>query len=183
MAVGFCWQSLPGRASQGRGSRSSSKGKAAAGGPAACTKSYVLKVSWPLISAGYPCQEELRKAAEAEAAEKERRLQVDRRRTLNYPTCSDFHGRWFLLAIPARKSIARPRKQKQQKSKGGFRWTAAYPKSYVRLGCLPGRAPQGGGGRGGAEGAAASGVPVLQDVHNYRYFRARKSAARPQKQK
>ena len=137
MAVGFCWLSLPGRASQGRGSRSSRKGKAAAGGPAAYTKSYVLKVSWPLVSAGYPCQEEHRKAAEAEAAEKERRLQVDRRRTLN-PICSKFRGRWFLLAIPARKSIARPRKQKQQKSKGGFRWTAAYPKSYMRLG-LPAR--------------------------------------------
>ena len=114
---------LLGRVHQGRRSRSSRKGKAAAGGPAAYAKlSYMLRVSWLLVSAGNPCQEELRKAAEAEAAEKQRRLQVDRRRTLN-PTCSEFRGRWFLLTILDRKNFARPRKQKQQKRKGGFRWT------------------------------------------------------------
>ena len=59
-----------------------------------------------------PCQEELRKAAEAEAAEQERRLQVDRQ--------LEFRGHGFCNR--ARKSDARLRKQKQQRSKGGFRW-------------------------------------------------------------
>ena len=68
----------------------------------------------------HPCQEERRKAAEAEAAEKQRRLQVDWRLAVN-PTCESFEAVGFCV----RKRFARPRKQKQRNRKGGFRWTGS----------------------------------------------------------
>ena len=79
-AVNPCWflhATLPGRAPQGRGSRSGREGKAASGGPAAYTESYMPSVARPFVA----------------------------------------------VYNPARKSAPRPQKQKQQKRKGGCRWT------------------------------------------------------------
>ena len=91
--------SVPGRAPQGCGSGSSREAKAASGGLAASSKSYMreFRGRWFL------CQEEIRKAAEAEAAEQERRLQVDRQ--------LEFRGRWFLrAALSGRASQGRGRR-------------------------------------------------------------------------